>query len=99
MKCFDHVSNTIDEIYKALARNQSAQVIIFVDDILNLKLSSFNIILSGLRSYLNDLSHFRLSLDPRTRRNLTSKASTTIASRPESVSRFAVVLFPIKPKL
>ena len=27
MKCFDHVSNTIDEIYKSLARNQSAQVI------------------------------------------------------------------------
>jgi len=25
MKCFDHVSNNIDEIYKALARNQSAQ--------------------------------------------------------------------------
>merc|ERR1712142_420047 len=25
MKCFDHVSNTIDEIYKALAKNQSAQ--------------------------------------------------------------------------
>ena len=25
MKCFDHVSNTIDEIYKSLARNQSAQ--------------------------------------------------------------------------
>jgi len=25
MKCFDHVSNTIDEIYKSLAKNQSAQ--------------------------------------------------------------------------
>lgn len=25
MKCFDHVSNTIDDIYKALCRNQSAQ--------------------------------------------------------------------------
>ena len=25
MKCFDHVSNTIDEIYKCLAKNQSAQ--------------------------------------------------------------------------
>lgn len=25
MKCFEHVSNTIDEIYKSLARNQSAQ--------------------------------------------------------------------------
>merc|ERR1719322_1133178 len=25
MRCFDHVSNTIDEIYKSLARNQSAQ--------------------------------------------------------------------------
>merc|ERR1711976_728842 len=25
MKCFDHVSNTIDEIYKQLAQNQSAQ--------------------------------------------------------------------------
>jgi len=29
MKCFDHVSNTIDEIYKSLARNQSAQVKLF----------------------------------------------------------------------
>ena len=26
MKCFDHVSNTIDDIYKSLAQNQSAQV-------------------------------------------------------------------------
>ena len=26
MKCFEHVSNTIDGIYKNLARNQSAQV-------------------------------------------------------------------------
>ena len=26
MKCFGHVSNTIDGIYKNLARNQSAQV-------------------------------------------------------------------------
>ena len=26
MKCFEHVSNTIDGIYKKLARNQSAQV-------------------------------------------------------------------------
>lgn len=25
LKCFDHVSNTIDDIYKALAKNQSAQ--------------------------------------------------------------------------
>lgn len=25
MKCFDHVSNSIDDIYKALAKNQSAQ--------------------------------------------------------------------------
>ena len=25
MKCFDHVSNIIDDIYKALCRNQSAQ--------------------------------------------------------------------------
>ena len=25
MRCFDHVSNTIDEIYKSLAKNQSAQ--------------------------------------------------------------------------
>ena len=25
MKCFDHVSNTIDDIYKSLAKNQSAQ--------------------------------------------------------------------------
>ena len=25
MKCFDHVSNIIDDIYKALTRNQSAQ--------------------------------------------------------------------------
>ena len=25
MKCFEHVSNTIDGIYKLLARNQSAQ--------------------------------------------------------------------------
>ena len=25
MKCFEHVSNTIDGIYKQLARNQSAQ--------------------------------------------------------------------------
>merc|ERR1712062_925839 len=25
MKCFDHVSNHIDEIYKSLAKNQSAQ--------------------------------------------------------------------------
>ena len=27
MKCFEHVSNTIDGIYKNLAKNQSAQVI------------------------------------------------------------------------
>ena len=25
MKCFDHVSNIIDDIYKALCRNQAAQ--------------------------------------------------------------------------
>lgn len=29
MKCFDHVSNHIDEIYKSLAKNQSAQGTLF----------------------------------------------------------------------
>lgn len=32
MKCFEHVSNTIDEIYKSLAKNQSAQAFLGPDN-------------------------------------------------------------------